>query len=261
MKSVRKIKFAANLGMTSLELIVVICIFAIIASTLLFRYSTFTNSVALENLAQEVALQVKQAQTSAISGAYPKLNQAGTLQGPPDSTWRPTYGVYFDKNTPKQFVFFFDRNSTAIPGNRFLDDAGISITPESCGKQTAAECLSVITISTQEFISDICVGNNCGKSNAAITFSRPFPDSVVEHSINFGNGSFSTATGDLKIKISNPDTQLSTKVITVTPLGQIAISSDAPSSTTSVQQGPTGGTELGSGSGSGTSQEATSPGE
>lgn len=214
-------------GMTSLELIVVISIFAILASTVLFKFSTFSSGLALDNLAQDIALRVKQAQTNAISGQYPKLNTVGTVQTPPDSTWKPSYGVYFDKTgtNNKQFVFFFDRNNSVFSGNKIIDDVAPGV---SCGIGDS-ECLDKITINTQEYISDICIGATCGTVNhASVVFTRPFPDAVVTY--NTG-GSDIIATSDLKIKIKNNDTNVTTKVITVTPLGQISVTNDVVGTT------------------------------
>ncbi len=221
-------------GMTSLELIVVLMIFGVIASTVIFRFSSFSNNVALENLAQDMALRVKQAQTNAISGQYPKLNTTGVYQTAPDSTWVPSYGVYFDKTgtNNKQFVFFFDRNTIAFAGNKIIDD---EVPGVSCGIG-ASECLDKITITTQEYISDICIGGTCGINNVAVVFKRPFPDANVIYNFVPGLGmSGTTATKDLKIKIKNADTTISTKVITVSPLGQISVTNDVVGTTTAVE--------------------------
>lgn len=214
-------------GMTSLELIVVISIFAILASTVLFKFSTFSNGLALDNLAQDIALRVKQAQTNAISGQYPKLNTTGTVQTPPDVNWKPSYGVYFNKVgiNNKQFVFFFDRNNSTFSGNKDIDDVAPGT---SCGIGDS-ECLDKITINTQEYISDICIGTTCGTiTHAAVVFTRPFPDAVVMYSTGATD---ILATSDLKIKIKNDDTNVTTKVITVTPLGQISVTNDVVGTT------------------------------
>lgn len=226
-----KNKLEYSRGMTSIELIVVLMIFGVIASTVLFRFSSFSSNVALDNLAQDIALRVKQAQTNAISGQYPRLNTGDTDQTSPDLTWRPSYGVYFDKTgtNNKQFIFFFDRNSSALDGNKIIDD----ITPGvNCGIGDS-ECLDKITINTREYISDICIDTVCGTiNNVAVVFTRPFPDANVVYNFVPGlGGSGTVATSDVKIKIKNDDTTISTKVITVTPLGQISVTNDSAGGT------------------------------
>ncbi len=209
-------------GMTSLELVVVLMIFGVIASTVIFKFSSFSNNVALDNLAQDIALRVKQAQTNAIGGQYPRLNTGGGTEqtAPTLSTWKPSYGVYFDKIiNNKQFVFFLDRDN-----NKLYNTAGET----TCGIGDS-ECLDMITINTQEYISDICIGATCGTINhASVVFTRPFPDATVYY--NTGGGEI-LATSDLKIKIKNNDTDLATKVITVTPLGQISVTNEAVGAT------------------------------
>src|SRR5438045_1959211 len=68
-------KFRDARGVTFLELIVVISIFAIISTTVLLRFSIFSTSVSLQNLAQDIALKIEQAQNASINGVYPKLRQ------------------------------------------------------------------------------------------------------------------------------------------------------------------------------------------
>ena len=56
-------------GLTSIELVVVFGIFAALASSILFNYRDFSSNITLQNLAQDVALQIRQAQNRSVSGA------------------------------------------------------------------------------------------------------------------------------------------------------------------------------------------------
>jgi prepilin-type N-terminal cleavage/methylation domain-containing protein len=78
-------------GFTLLEVAFVITIFAVMASVVLFRFKDFGAKTAFDNLSQDIALRIVQAQKSAISGAL-NPNFVGT--GNP-----PAYGVYFKAGT------------------------------------------------------------------------------------------------------------------------------------------------------------------
>jgi Tfp pilus assembly protein FimT len=207
-------------GLTFLELIFVISIFGIMASIVLFRFDSFAKRVTLNNLAQDIALRIVEAQKSAISGI---LNQSAVTAGV-----KPTYGVYFESspvpNTAvsgpqnTQFVYFIDLN-----GNKQYD-APVS------GCPVGSECLSITAIATGEYISDICytsINQSCtssaGSSGAThISFTRPFPDASI--TIKDGGTIFPpSVTSNVFIELSSvADTTLH-KTIAVTSLGQIRV--------------------------------------
>src|SRR6187551_3624134 len=83
-------KIQTNRGMTFIELVVVIGIFATIAGVVLFNFTGFSTNISLNNLAQDIALRIKNAQSEAISGKF----AAGFV-----SPIVPSYGVYFDTTT------------------------------------------------------------------------------------------------------------------------------------------------------------------
>lgn len=187
-------------GLTSIELIVVLAIFGILSGITIFNYSDFSAGVNLQNVAQEVALRVQQAQTEAISGRYPRFADPQQTVYP---GWKPSFGVYFSAGASKKFAYFFDQNNenSAVPN---VDRDGLMLgypspsdpnsviaTPpiESCGNQNK-ECLDVITLETGENIVGICNDNitapgSC-HDNVAISFKRPFPQAsiLVEGGVN-----------------------------------------------------------------------------
>jgi type II secretory pathway pseudopilin PulG len=97
-------KTKKNTGMSYVELIVVLSIFAVLSSVVIFNYGDFQAKVDIKNLASDIALQVVQAQKLSLSGLLP-------TQIPTVSPWKPSYGVYFDITTPKQFIYFVDLNN------------------------------------------------------------------------------------------------------------------------------------------------------
>lgn len=224
-------------GFTIIELIVVMSIFAMMAGLVLFRYKDFGEGVNLENTTQEIALQIQKAENDAVAGRYPALiNANGIQQTPPLPTWRPSYGVYFTKNSPKQFVSFFDWNdgtSTDLAaygsgvGRGYFDQSDtinpISVSVPSCGTTSigSAECLDIMTIATNESIYDLCQGTTCGLSNLSVVFTRPFPDRIAVYNSKFG-ASNSVASGDVRVRVQGEGTS-GCRDIYVTPLGQIYI--------------------------------------
>ncbi len=172
----KSISYSAQKGLTFIELIVVMSIFSIIASVVLFNFSSFSTNITSQNLAQEIALQIKQAQTSALSGIDPTI-----FQTDPDlnKEGAPTYGVRFNidpSNTEeldgRSMVFFADRN-----GNDFYDTSGTG-----CDYSiTGTECLAMIRMNTSDTIVGICKDAECDgglytESKATLLFRRPFPE-------------------------------------------------------------------------------------
>lgn len=172
--------------MTYIELIVVLSIFAIMSTALLFNYSTFTDQVNLQNLSQDIALQIVTAQKSALSGVLPNVGGAGSALVSTNPDWKPAYGVYFD-STPgtgttapnKQIIPFVDTSN-----NKFYDPTG---NPNACNSsnpgQPDTECSDIININSGDYISRICAiasltsGTqtciNPDPTSVSITFTRP----------------------------------------------------------------------------------------
>ncbi len=156
-------------GLTFLELIFVISIFGILSGVILFKFGDFTADVNFQNLAQDIALRITQAQRSAISGTENANTYGGVV---------PSYGVYFEADPSataannKHFVYFFDLGEDGL-----YDTFG-----PSCGGPlvAGAECIQDTTITTGAYISNICAtnynGQQCGYSGVNVTFKRPFPD-------------------------------------------------------------------------------------
>lgn len=157
----KKIKF--NRGMTYVELIVVLGIFSVLLSVVLFDYQKFQGRIDVRNLTNQVAMSILSAQKDAISG---RLN-ANSF------SLKPAYGVYFDiASNNKSYTYFADLN------NDFLFN--------SIGNCPAGECVDILSISGNEFVSSIRVeyfnAPPTNPNNLAIVFTRP--DSAPVFSAN-----------------------------------------------------------------------------
>ncbi len=93
-----------NLGMTYVELIVVLSIFGVMSSVILFNYRDFQTKIDIKNLASDIALKIVEAQKSSTSGKWP-------TQIPSVDPWKPSYGVYFNLADDKTFIYFVDLNN------------------------------------------------------------------------------------------------------------------------------------------------------
>ena len=201
-------KYRSNKGMTYVELIVVLSIFSLFSGVAIFNYKGFQGKVDIKNLANEMTLQIVEAQKSALNGKLPPPSQQPT----DPINWKPSYGIYFDKNTNnKIFYYFVDLNQ----------NMELSVPFNNC---PGFECLDKINITRGNYISDInsCVGISCGTSTSidgplSITFTRPNSGAVF-----FTN---QIITPDyIRITLSSPNS-IST-YIKIFPSGRVELSDD-----------------------------------
>lgn len=144
--------------MTLVELVVVLSIFAIMTSVVMFNYKTYEAKVDIKNLASDIALQIVDAQKSAANG---KLNSSA------GSGWVPEYGVYFKTATsPTKFAEFADLNSS--------DNCSSS----NCSNfSVGGEVTNVVSISKGSYISEVDYYVGASKNKVSgdfnIVFKRP----------------------------------------------------------------------------------------
>jgi len=91
-------------GFTLMELVVVISIFVIISSVILADYPGFSERVALERTAQEIALSLREAETLALA----------VRESSEGSGVFPGFGVHFDASTPREYILFSDDNNNLV---------------------------------------------------------------------------------------------------------------------------------------------------
>ncbi len=189
--------------MTFIELVVVLGIFGAISATVLFNYRDFSTSITLQNLAQDIALQIKQAQTDAVSGRIPVFTAGSSQDNNPaliPADWKPSFGVAFQLNNAngwtlggKGFAYYFNKGAP-LPNNPQIDRDFYDMTQASygtCGPLAAAEseCLQEIHISSGDavdllcfdFVSvdDTCSSGNSSFNQAFISFTRPRGNAVI----------------------------------------------------------------------------------
>src|SRR3989344_1359172 len=177
-----------NGGMSYIELIVVLSIFSIMTSVVLFNYGDFQAKVDIRNLASDIALKVVEAQKMSLSGQLPPQAQYNLIGSP--STWNPASGVFIDLSEPGSFIYFAN----------VLDPAsGLYETPPNC----TDECLDGINITKGNTISGLTVFYQGGGSDALddlnVTFARPNSAAVLKSST-----AFSGTVSYVQVSISSP---------------------------------------------------------
>lgn len=136
-------------GFTLVEVLGVLAILGILTGIMLFQYRQFDSQLLVRNLAYEIGISIREAQTSGIGvrGASGVFSSA--------------HGVHLEPGT----AYFLFRDSD---GN---------------GRYNAGDTvLTRYTIERRNAITDLCVGSaplagaECGQASLDILFERPDPD-------------------------------------------------------------------------------------
>lgn len=172
-------------GFTLIEMLMVLAIFTILTSVVMYNYAEFNSKTIMSNMAYEIALTVRQAQVYSL-GVRGQVG-AGSFDN--------RYGVYFNtSNGGKEFAFFFDRKPAGaeeVPNGWCDGDAG---EPNclACISGGESECLEKVALTRDIYISKLCLSNgidpidqggNCtettNEEDVSITFDRPNPDAKI----------------------------------------------------------------------------------
>jgi len=198
MKESKRIK--KNRGMTYVELIVVLSIFAVMSSIVLFNYGEFQAKVDIKNLASDIALKIVEAQKSALSGNFPAKF---TLDK------KPSFGVYFNLigndadgiAFNKKFIYFADLDN----GSKY---------------DSPSEKLDTIYITKNNFIEklEVIYGTNCSTNpnTLGVVFKRPDSGAKIT-----SNGSLCASLSYAQITIKSP--RSATATIKIYPSGRVQV--------------------------------------
>ena len=184
-----------NKGMSYVELIVVLSIFSVMTSVVLFNYGEFQAKVDIKNLASDIALKVVEAQKAALSG---KLSTQ-------DFAPKPSYGVYFNISPSTSFIYFADFNNDKIYNEISLDTILITKNNsiERIDRCTSADCVSFAPITTP----------------LSVTFKRP--DSKANFTNPVGNDLIQNSSDYIRITIKSP--KEAKALIKIYPSGRIQV--------------------------------------
>ncbi len=229
LKNLLKIKYNRSSvlkerGMTLVELMVVLAIFLIVAGLTVFDYGRFRSAVSLQNLADDIALSVRLAQSYAI-GVENAIN-----------TFSNGYGIHLTtiKDQPaiagsnKSFVIFADIPDINGIQNKFYDYDQGGASSTVCNVTTleaGSECFNFLTITSNDTIASLCPNSDpetCStNASVDITFLRPNPNAYI-CLYEEGGGTCSQSLTSIDIKVENTLSK-EIKTITVSNVGQISI--------------------------------------
>lgn len=193
-------------GFTIVELVVTIALFVFMTSFLLIKYSSFHSGVLTTNLAYDVAITIRQAQSY---GLYVKQSQA-TLD-----SFSSAYGVYFStaSNGNDSFLLFEDSPSPSNPDGLYnvANDSVIS----TYRMKNGAKVVSIKATSNPNNLNSLTTLNNLH-----ITYKRPQPRALI-YSAGMGGGGAPGIYKYAEITISGSDGD--TRKIIVRQDGQITV--------------------------------------
>lgn len=200
-------------GFTLVEFIVILIIFSIMAATALVNFTGFRNNIGLNNLAQDIALTVRQAQVfgwSAITTA--------PLDASSDPV-RQFQGVIFrydsaTQNYETSFTLYTqDSNNVGDPGNY---QSGVSIDIDTIKIQGPYVISDIQYATTKQDFAD---GNGTSfGDDVSIAFSRPRPEPVFYSGVAPWSEPF---VGIFVQPLDRPDAP--SRIVTISQTGEIAV--------------------------------------
>jgi hypothetical protein len=169
----------------------VVAIVVVMSALILIGHSKFRGNILLSNLAYDVGLSIRKAQTYGLGAR--ESTRAG-------SDFETGYGIRFNIATPTVYLLFADLDRD------FVYDGG-------------NELIETITLNQGYTVFDFCATNSSGVESCTLTtldliFDRPEPDAIIK------SGSTIYASARIIIQ-SDQGTQ---RTITVSASGQIAVS-------------------------------------
>ena len=160
-------------GFTLFELMVSISIFVLITALVIFKYGTFNQTVLTTNLAYDVAMTLRTAQTFGLGSKNSESS---------NTNFSYAYGVEFDKSNANntKLILFSDSNS-ATPNNGKYE-AGESVNQYNITRGAKVSALTVCDSPQNGCIS--LTGNG---DRLDILFKRPYPDAIINYIDNAQN--------------------------------------------------------------------------
>lgn len=203
-KTPDEIKWQA--GFTLIELIVTIALFVFMTSFLLIKYSTFHSGVLTTNLAYDVAITIRQAQSY---GLYVKQSQATA------NSFASSYGVYFStaSGNADKFILFEDRPTPSNPDNVYVPASDTTIS--TYRMKNGAKIVSIKATANPSNLNNLTTLNNL-----SVTYKRPQPRAIIA-SAGMGGGGTPATYKYAEITISGSDGD--TRKIIVRQDGQISV--------------------------------------
>ena len=226
-------------GFTLIEMLVVIAIVGILLTVVLFNYRGVESKSILKNIAYEVALTVREAQSYGL-GVKKYVPDGGTINASA-GIFSQSYGVHVNDGADeaKNIYLFSDANDNGVCAD---------CTGGSC--PGTGECRQTLTLHSGAEIQNVCLTGRLSSSSveekcmatkpggitglsfesAAVRFKRPNPDAKFTPGNDAGDeediwssGSDISAAEKMVISLINPRTPDYVQNIEITSLGQVSV--------------------------------------
>ncbi len=215
-------------GMTLIELLVVIAIFTMISSFVMYDYGSFRSTASTQNLANDIALSIRKAQSSAIG-----VRSIG-------SDFQYGHGIHFTNSSNisnpmsgsnKSFVLFKylkpKPTGNSHRGHSRMYNYNRNNNSMNCGNPKV-ECEEIVNIKGPDKISTIYldgVRQLSPEGSLDIVFERPNPDALFCYRstiTSLCDTNISSVQIEVSKRLKNKN-NLVTRTITVWNTGQISV--------------------------------------
>jgi prepilin-type N-terminal cleavage/methylation domain-containing protein len=191
-------------GFTLIELIVVIAIFSVITAISLFNQGKLNSTILVTNLAYEIALSVREAQTYGVG-----VRADGT-----GGNFEGGYGISFDMSRPNDIILFTD----TVTANHLVD-AGEEVSHMMVQNQRGNQ---IVALCRGNANNPKCVsGSDNSVKTLNIIFRRPNPEAIFL-SVDNNDQTSDDAAGPAYIVVNTPAGD-NCRVIIVEKTGQIRV--------------------------------------
>ncbi len=209
-QKIGQIKTSVSRGFTIAELTVVVGIIGVVTTIALANQASLSNNVLLSNLAYEVGLSLREAQTYGIS----------VKAGDSTAGFRGAYGILFRSDEPLEYYLFHDKND-----NKLVDEGD-------------GEIVDTYKIENQRgnSITRLCFNIPCDVDRdvefMTIMFRRPNPEPIFKTGTIGVGGSLeqndpAVIIGPAYIVVNNQQ-KSNCKTIIVESTGQIRVDAGTP---------------------------------
>lgn len=200
-------------GFTLVELLVSISIFVFMTALVMSRYGTFSQQTTLSNLAYDVALTIRQAQSYGLS-------VRGTDWSNDSSDFSSYYGVYFSPVSNNNFTLFSKLSSQSNTYDSSDPSSGTVVSNYVLKQGATILSLCVLASSSQDCNSSSNPFYGTGVDyRLTISFKRPDPNAVICISTPAGPCVLYNVA---KITVRSADGS-DTRSITISKAGQISV--------------------------------------